>query len=64
MRARYSIQGIIGKRKTLMKTVELREKRKKRREELEVVMLYRVRAETPTCLHLELCVMSWVPVAL
>ena len=34
------IQGVmLGKRKSLMKSIELREKRKRRREELEVVLL-------------------------
>ena len=32
------IQGIVGKRKALMKSIELREKRKRKREELEVVI--------------------------
>ena len=30
---------MLGKRKSLMKSIELREKRKRRREELEVVLL-------------------------
>ena len=30
----------MGKRKSLMKSIELREKRKRRREELEVVLFY------------------------
>jgi hypothetical protein len=34
----FSVQGVmLGKRKSLMKTIELREKRKRRREEMEVV---------------------------
>lgn len=36
-----SVQGVmLGKQKSLMKTIELREKRKRRREEMEVVLIY------------------------
>ena len=35
---KFPTQGIVGKRKALMKSIELREKRKRKREELEVVI--------------------------
>lgn len=35
---KFPTQGVVGKRKALMKSIELREKRKRKREELEVVI--------------------------
>ena len=47
----FPTQGIIGKRKALMRSIELREKRKRKREELEVV----VKANRNTCTAIILC---------
>ena len=52
----------MGKRKSLMKSIELREKRKRRREELEVVLFLCVSwlSTRYVCIfHLCLCIMLY-----
>ena len=55
----FSVQGVmLGKRKSLMKSIELREKRKRRREEMEVVLnlLLCVRVGDFVCV----CTVTWI----
>ena len=53
---KFPTQGVVGKRKALMKSIELREKRKRKREELEVVSHTSVFSFTHVCLSVYMCV--------